>query len=116
MQRKATDLFVELSQDAINCDTINGFNEYAKMTTSYAYRAIISLLDEGVIYRYNEQLILKKFDRLCFIRKNTDNTIRLIMDFSIKHIVNNLRPRDVRWIDDYFVLNQIVNGLIKTKK
>lgn len=120
MQRKATEVFQDLLEEAIDCTTLKDFEYYSNMTTAHALRCIISLLREKTLYRYNDRLIIKKFGQLCFIhlRKITLlgielDTIKVDAQFSITHLCKSLRPKDIKRIEDGTLLNQVVYHLTK---
>lgn len=134
MDKKAIDLFKDLLDEAIDCSQIPKFDYYSNMTTAHAERCIISLLTEGKLYKYNGRLIIKKFNRLCFIfinklmervnvgtfgserpideEEKAIETVRVLLPFSPKHILNNgLKSGQMKRMTDYFTFNTVVNSL-----
>lgn len=137
MTRTAVELFNEIISDAIDCTTIPKFTQYASMTTAYAQRCIIALLQENKLYTFNGRYIVKKFGRLNFIYINKkkdlpnvgthspignsvgcmevqepEETVRIDLAFSPKHICGGMyKSGDLKRISDRFVLNQVLSAI-----
>lgn len=137
MNRHAKDLFVELLKDAIDCTTLHSFNYYKDFTTAYANRKIIELMEPNRLYRYEDRLFVRVFDRMCFIFLNkhreelpnvgtlhemsidpdvepSPETVRILLPFSPKHICGGqYTSGHLKRISNYFEFNQVISSLIK---
>lgn len=133
MTRTAVELYNEVLKDAVDCTTIPKFAQYASMTTAYAHRCIIALLEENKLYKFNGRFIVKKFGRLCHIYVNkinsmvnvgtfngigsmdvpeTEVTVRIDLPFSPKHICGGLyKSGELKRISDHLILNHVMSAL-----
>ncbi|BDH16654.1 MAG: hypothetical protein [Bacteriophage sp.] len=126
MVQHAVDLFRELLEDAIDLATIPKFAYYKDLTTAYAERIIISLMEEGRLYKYNDRLLVRKFGRLCCVYINKariidvdaddtiirENSVRIDLPFSPKWICDaQYKSKHLRRITDYFLFNQVMSSI-----
>ena len=113
MMQTAVDVYNKLLTEAIDCNEIIDFSYYASMTTAHAQRKILSLLYSCTLYKYNDGLLVKYFDKLCFIRKDEQNTVRVLLPFSPKHLCfGRYTNKDLRNIEESVVLNDVIFSLI----
>lgn len=120
--KHAKELFLELLDEAIDLSENPKFNYYKSMTTAHAQRVIIELLKENTLYRYRERILIRMYNRLCYIVLNklieedeeTIESVKVSLPFSPKHICNGYyRNANLRAIEDYFQLSHIINALVK---
>lgn len=132
MIKHAAELFRELLEEAIDCETLPMFLEYKNMTTNHAERMIIGLLDERKLYRYQDRIFIRWGEKLCYISQrkpsllhnvgtgngptwydNITQPIQIILPFSPKWICGGrFKSGQLKAIDNYFDFHQVIHSLI----
>lgn len=106
------DLFTDLMDDAIDLGLDNRFIYYSTMTTAHAERMIIALLKEKTLYKYGGRILIKYFNKICFISVDGGTSVKVKLPFSPKHICNGwFRNRDLRTLCEKHELMQVVRAL-----
>lgn len=106
--------FNNFMRDAIPCENIPTFIQYANMTTNHARDTVIGLLKERTLYQYQGRLLIKQFDRIITVSSCTQAGVTIKMGFSPKHICGGrYKNSDLRNMKEPSQFLDVMNTLIR---